>query len=605
MVFRSGELLVVYALSLCVLWPVTTLAARQKSTSAETPDMASVNGADWQEKARPTLALLIKLQVLLDRAHVSPGEIDGNFGENTRKAIAAVRQLNSLEPSDQLDRHVWHMLTEEDSEPALITYKISEKDTAGPFVKRIPADFRKKAAMDRLDYTSAEELLAEKFHMSPQLLRKLNRGVRFDKTGQEILVANVERSALAGKISRVEVDAERQRVLAYDKDHNVVAIYPATVGSKDRPSPEGEFKVTKISENPVYHYDPALHLRGVDVKKKLDLPPGPNNPVGVVWISLSAEGYGIHGTPDPDKISKAASNGCIRLTNWDAVELAHHVSKGIPVLIARSAIISQAKETGGRPGPVHSVAAPQAELPPLPEQNPARAHRQAHQTPPPPGEVPTLPWSEAEIAAAKTKCTEALSTLKLDYQPLPPIKAGLCGTPAPILLKSLGSEPKVAITPPATLDCAMAGALNRWLDKTVQPQAKELLGSPVIKLENISSYVCRNRYDSPNQPLSEHALANALDVSGFVLASGEHITVLDSWPKASPPLPLPNPVRVTSIGGWAETISLLTSPKSEFVKKIHDDACGTFETVLGPEANEAHKNHFHLDMKERRSAFCQ
>jgi hypothetical protein len=219
------------------------------------------------------------------------------------------------------------------------------------------------------------------------------------------------------------------------------------------------------------------------------------------------------------------------------------VSKGTPVLITRSVIIRR------RAAQLHSVAAPQAELPPLPEQNPARAGRQARQTPPPPGEVPTPPWSEAAIAAAKAKCIEALSTFKLDYERLPPIKAGLCGTPAPILLKSLGSETKVAITPPATLDCAMAGALNRWLDKTVQPKAKELLGSPVIKLENISSYVCRNRYDSSNQPLSEHALANALDVSGFELASGEHITVLDSWPKASPPLPLPNPVRVTSIGG--------------------------------------------------------
>jgi lipoprotein-anchoring transpeptidase ErfK/SrfK len=469
MVFCSGKLLAVYALSLCILWPVTTSAARQKSTSAETPDMASVNGVEWQEKARPTLPLLIKLQVLLDRAHVSPGEIDGKLGENTRKAIAAVRELNGLEPSDQLDEHLWHMLTEEDSGPALVTYKISEKDTAGPFVKRIPADFRKKAAMERLGYTSPEELLSEKFHMSQQLLRKLNRGVRFDKTGQEILVANVERSSLAGKISRIEVDAERQRVLAYDKDHNVVAIYPATVGSEDRPSPEGEFKITKITENPVYHYDPALHLRGVDVKEKLDLPPGPNNPVGVVWINLSAEGYGIHGTPDPDKISKAASHGCIRLTNWDALELAHHVSKGTPVLITRSAIIS------GRAAQLHPVATPQAELPPLPEQNPARAGRQARQTPPPPGEVPTPPWSEAEIAAAKAKCTEALSTLKLDYEPLPPIKEGLCGTPAPILLKSLGSETKVAITPPATLDCAMAGALNRWLDKTVQPRPRSYL----------------------------------------------------------------------------------------------------------------------------------
>jgi lipoprotein-anchoring transpeptidase ErfK/SrfK len=171
--------------------------------------------------------------------------------------------------------------------------------------------------MDRLSYTSPRELLAEKFHMSEALLRKLNPGASFDQEGQEIVVANVERNSLSDKISRIEVDANRQRVKVYGEGDKLVAIYSATVGSEDRPTPQGEFKVTKITENPVYHYDPALHLRGVHVNEKLNIPPGPNNPVGVVWIDLSAEGYGIHGTPDPDKISKSASHGCIRLTNWD------------------------------------------------------------------------------------------------------------------------------------------------------------------------------------------------------------------------------------------------------------------------------------------------
>src|SRR5262249_46911788 len=153
--------------------------------------------------------------------------------------------------------------------------------------------------------------------------------------------------------------------------------------------------------NPTYHYDPSLHFRGVHVKEPLDLPPGPNNPVGAVWINLSAEGYGIHGTPDPDKISKAASHGCVRLTNWDALELARHVSKGTPVTITRSAKIGQGEKTSAPQGKLrsmavhqgelpslpeanpargqrNSVAASQGAMPPLPEQNPARAHRQAH-----------------------------------------------------------------------------------------------------------------------------------------------------------------------------------------------------------------------------------
>jgi lipoprotein-anchoring transpeptidase ErfK/SrfK len=345
MLFRLGKTIIAFALSFSLALPVTSLAARHKPASVKALDMASVNGADWQENAHPAPPVLIKLQVLLDRAHVSPGEIDGNLGENTRKAIAIFRELKGLGSKDLVDEQLWQVLTEENSDPVLVTYTISEGDIAGPFVKKIPVDFRKKAAMESLGYTSAEELLAEKFHMSQQLLRKLNPRISFDKAGQEVVVANVERSSLPSKISRIEVDSQQQRVMAYDKDHNVVAIYPATVGSEDRPSPEGEFKVTKITENPVYHYDPSLHLRGVHVQEKLNLPPGPNNPVGVVWIDLSAEGYGIHGTPDPDKISKSASHGCIRLTNWDALELARSVSKGTPVVITRSAKIDKAETT--------------------------------------------------------------------------------------------------------------------------------------------------------------------------------------------------------------------------------------------------------------------
>jgi lipoprotein-anchoring transpeptidase ErfK/SrfK len=154
------------------------------------------------------------------------------------------------------------------------------------------------------------------------LLRRLNPGAGFDRAGAEIVVANVEREELPRKVARVEVDAARQRVLAYDKEDAVVANYPATVGSTERPLPSGEFKVAGVAENPTYHYDPSLNLRGVNVQEPLDLPPGPNNPVGLVWIALSAKGYGIHGTPDPDAVSKKSSHGCVRLTNWDALELA-------------------------------------------------------------------------------------------------------------------------------------------------------------------------------------------------------------------------------------------------------------------------------------------
>ena len=310
--------------------PALSLEAGQQ---AQGLTMASINEAEWQDQVKPATSLLVKLQVLLDRVHASPGVIDGTLGENTRKAIAAFSEIKGLPPEEQVNGDLWRALVEADQEAALVTYKITEKDARGPFSKNIPKDFRKKAAMDRLGYTSPEELLAEKFHMSEDLLRKLNPGAPFNKPGQEIVVANVEHKSVSGKISRIEVDAKRQFLKAYGGDDKLVAIYPVTVGSEDRPSPKGEFEVTKITEDPVYQYDPALDLRGVHVKEKLKVPPGPNNPVGAVWIDLSAEGYGIHGTPDPDKVSKTASHGCIRLTNWDALELAKHLSKGTPVII--------------------------------------------------------------------------------------------------------------------------------------------------------------------------------------------------------------------------------------------------------------------------------
>ena len=246
--------------------------------------------------------------------------------------------------------------------------------------------------------------------------------------------------------------------------------------------------------------------------------------------------------------------------------------------------------------------------PPLPERNPVHAGASALKTPPPPGEVPTIPWSDAEVAAAKAKCTEALSSIKLNYEPLAPIKQGLCGAPAPILLKTLGGDPRVELDPPVIMTCQLARALNTWLDKTVQPKAEALFGSPVAKLHNASSYACRNRYHDAYQPLSEHALANAIDIPEFVLASGERVTVLDNWPKNSVtlPLPLPNPVRVAAVGTSVPMASTISADqKAKFVKYLHDDACRTFRTVLGPDANEAHKSHFHFDMKQRRASLCQ
>jgi lipoprotein-anchoring transpeptidase ErfK/SrfK len=313
---------------------VPALAAKHSSRSTVPLSIDSVNGAKIiNPSARPSGAALLRVQILLDRAHFSPGEIDDNYGENTRKAVRIYLEAKGLSRHDGIDETLLHDLIDSDGGPVLVTYRISEEDTAGPFAETIPQDFRKMARMKRLSYTSPLELLAEKFHMSEALLNRLNPKASFDRPGTEIVVANVQHDALSGKITRIEVDATGQRVLAYAKGGQLVAAYPATVGSTERPSPRGEMKVTTIAENPTYHYDPSLNFKGVHADQPLDLPPGPNNPVGVVWIALSAKGYGIHGTPDPGKISKRASHGCIRLTNWDALELARHVGKGTPVTI--------------------------------------------------------------------------------------------------------------------------------------------------------------------------------------------------------------------------------------------------------------------------------
>ncbi len=359
-----------------------------------------------------------------------------------------------------------------------------------------------------------------------------------------------------------------------------------------------------------------------------------------------------------------------------------------------------------------SARAETDEVPPLPDRKPAYV-----EGPVLPGDQPTIPWTDAEIAGAKAECETALKGIAVEYEALPPIKEGICGAPAPILVKSIGSDPKVTIDPPATMNCALAAGLATWLKTKVQPEAKALLNTQVVKLRNATSYSCRNRYGSATTPLSEHALANALDVSDFVFASGDHITVLDGWPRvATAPAPAtapaatpPKPSAVASVTGSIMKVSQAATPislavaardraivvtkikanpfelplppqeakppvakpavasvpkaaaestaaksksnpfvapapvqtataepatpkaatpqdakpaevppqgeaseptlaerQSAFIKDVHDEACTVFGTTLGPAANEAHKNHFHLDMKARRRVgFCE
>jgi lipoprotein-anchoring transpeptidase ErfK/SrfK len=168
--------------------------------------------------------------------------------------------------------------------------------------------------------------------MSEQLLAELNPGQHFDRAGDTITVVDTHEGAGSSpKADRVEIDKSRQTVELFDKSNALIGFYPATVGSEEKPSPSGTLKVTAIEHNPTYRYNPKYHFKDVHSRKPFVIRPGPNNPVGTVWINLSAEGYGIHGTPSPGKVSKAESHGCVRLTNWDAERVAASLTKGTPV----------------------------------------------------------------------------------------------------------------------------------------------------------------------------------------------------------------------------------------------------------------------------------
>jgi hypothetical protein len=236
-----------------------------------------------------------------------------------------------------------------------------------------------------------------------------------------------------------------------------------------------------------------------------------------------------------------------------------------------------------------------SKAPPVPERNPKRAASTSTPKSLHPSEVQTSPWTDDEVAAAKAKCTATLSGVRLDFEPLSPIQRGLCGAPAPILLRSLGTDQKVELDPPATVSCDLAKALSEWVE-AVQREAKELLGSAIVKLR-ASSYACRNIYNRANPPLSQHALANALDVSGFVLSSGELITVREDWQSRS--------VQLASTATSLPTVVAAIQQKSQFLMNSHANACNIFGTVLGPRANNAHKDHFHLDMKQRDRSLCR
>lgn len=303
--------------------------------AAASLDAAAINNAEYRSKPPgegKIDAAIVKAQVLLDRAQFSPGEIDGRLGENAQKALRAFAEAQGLTLDKALTPEIWSKLIDTGKEAIITEYTISENDVKGPFLEKLPAKMDDMKDLKALSYTSPREAIAEKFHMSETLLSALNPGKKFDRAGETIFVANVLNKPAKLAIGRIEIDKSRQTVKAFDPSGALVAFFPATVGSEEKPTPSGSFKVVSADPNPNYRYNPDYKFKGVKSSKPFTIKPGPNNPVGSFWIGLSAEGYGIHGTPDPSKVSKSESHGCVRLTNWDVGLLGSNVKKGTPVV---------------------------------------------------------------------------------------------------------------------------------------------------------------------------------------------------------------------------------------------------------------------------------
>ncbi len=273
-------------------------------------------------------ALTVKLQVLLDRADISPGVIDGYRGGMSESAIRAFEVREGFEADGVLDEQVWAALADYNTGNITGEYTITEDDVA-VISPPLPEDYAELAELQWLGYERVSELVAERFHMDEDFLVAMNPGAGF--VAGEVLTVIQSSEPAQASVADIEIHKPSGRLIARDAEGAMVANYPVAIGSGQNPSPSGNHEVTAVAIEPTYSYNPDINFKQGDNDQPLTLPPGPNGPVGLVWIDLSKPTYGIHGTPRPARLFSEQSHGCVRMTNWDAQELAGMVSAGTSV----------------------------------------------------------------------------------------------------------------------------------------------------------------------------------------------------------------------------------------------------------------------------------
>ena len=291
-------------------------------------------------------AFLVKVEALLDRAHNSPGAIDGRPGRNLDHAVGIYAHQHGLQAG--LNASLLASLQKVGGGAITQSYVITAKDETGPFIGRLPSDIYAQSKLGHMGYTSPEEEFAERFHMSQRLLEAMNPGADFSKAGTQINVVRPHTGGLGAQVTKIEVDKSIDEVMAYGSDGKLVASFPSTIGSAEHPAPSGDYTVASVRPDPAYVYDPRVLTWGPRRHGRFTIKPGPNNPTGVIWIGLSKPTYGIHGSPNAELIGKTASHGCVRLTNWDAWDLGNAVKPGAVVNFV--GVGPEQTATASRPG---------------------------------------------------------------------------------------------------------------------------------------------------------------------------------------------------------------------------------------------------------------